>query len=193
MGPSKRPRKCSGLTLFSPPLLANWQLSKPGKQLFKFLLSTVTACPAPELLAPYCSLVSRSNWIEGFTGMAFQTQILKLCLESFPTFCLLNTDYPDIWQSGSIIDLKSWSSRKVTPMGDRTLGWGGGTVTSLKCLYPWSSCDVLERAVVLEPDRPEFEFLFFSPYKLCSVASISSFPELTIVMNWMDVKIPESR
>lgn len=138
---------------FSPPLLANWQLSKPGKQLFKFLLSTVTACPAPELLAPYCSLVSRSNWIEGFTGMAFQKQVLKLCLESFPTFCLLNTDYPDIWQSGSITDLKSlhlgkWHLWEIGLGGEGVERWPhwnacllGAVVLCWKEQWFWSQTD----------------------------------------------------
>lgn len=41
----------------------------------------------------------------------------------------------------------------------------------MKCLCPWNNHAGLERALVLEPDGAELEFLFLH-YKLCSVANV---------------------
>lgn len=63
-------------------------------------------------------------------------------------------------------------------------------MTSMKCSCPWNNHCMLERAVVLELDRPEFEILFFH-YKWHCVTNIISFSELTIMTRLMDVRILE--
>lgn len=51
-------------------------------------------------------------------------------------------------------------------------------MTSMKHLCPGNNHAMLERALVLEPDRAEFAFLFLH-CKLCSVANVTLLSELS--------------
>lgn len=62
---------------------------------------------------------------------------------------------------------------------------------SMKCSCPWSNWAMLEGAVVLEPDRPDFEISFL--HRWHCVANIISFSELTIRTGLMDGRILEGR